>query len=388
MKFTIYRSLALATAMAATVAVAPLYAQAGPELGTLDITVLDVRNDQPLSYAVVKLSQPEIERFTDSRGRMVVASLPPGSYSFTVRRLGFRPSTRTVAVTAGNPTAITVRLEQVAQQLSKMQVTAAAYCTNPGAPDPVLQPEIHTLVSLLKENAERYRLLVRQYPFESTQARALGELRDSVTFIQSVEVNVIPARTRAEYRAGQVVVRRQNKYSMILPTILDLADDGFAKTHCFFFGGTSAQTTDRGEETWVRLDVRADDKLKSPDVNGSFYLDSATAQLRKMDIELSRTDRLPPQLASIASVHSTTRFVEIANGLSVMHSVCAVTRLLPSNKKSEAAERAVVPAELQQFSTYTFKTPPPDVPATRQFEVQEWMPLTYMARSAIWCEEQ
>lgn len=388
LKFTLYGALLLAleTAVMTTVAFTTLRAQAGPTLGTLDITVLDARNDRPLSYAIVKLAQPEIERFSDLRGRIIVASLPPGAYSFSVRRLGFRPSTTAVTVATSAATVITVRLDQVPQQLSKVQVTAAAYCPNPGAPDPVLQPEVHTLVSLLKENAEWYQFLVKQHPFSSTQVRALGDLRDSSTFIQSVEVNIFPSRTRPEYRAGRVVVRRQNKYSMKLPTILDLADEAFAKTHCFFFGGTSTQTTERGEETWVRLDVRADDKLKSPDVNGSFYLDSATAQLRRMEIELSRPDRLPPQLSSIGSVHSTTRFVEIARGLSVMHSVCVVTRLVPSTKKSEAAERAVVPVELQQFSTYTFETPPPDVPAQRQFEVPEWSPLTYMPRSAIWCE--
>lgn len=379
---------ACALAIALVIMVTPLRAQAGPELGGLDITVLDARNNLPLSYAVVKLTQPDIERFTDARGRMIIAALSPGSYSLSVRRLGFKPTVKTVTVTAGIPTAVSVALDQVPQQLSKMKVTVAAACTNPGAPDPVLHPEIHTLVSLLKENAERYQLLASRYPFSTSTARALGDLRDSSTFIQLVEINELPARTSATYRSGRVVVRRQNSNVFVLPTILDLADNGFAKTHCFFFGGTSKQTTDRGDETWVRLDIRADDKLNSPDVHGSFYLDSATAQLREMDVELSRTDRLPSQLEGIGSLHVTTRFVEIADGLSVMHSLCAVTRMSPSTKKSEAAERAVVPIELQQAAKYVFTNPPPDVPIQGMFPVPEWSPLTYMPRSAIWCEDR
>lgn len=364
---------------------ASLPAQQRPDQGALDLSVIDARNNQGLSYAVVRIEQLSIERFTDSRGRIVLGSLSPGEYAVNVRRLGFVPVNRTVTVSAGDPVALTVRLDQVPQTLSKMTVTPALQCLNPGPPDPVRNPEIHTLVALLRENADRYRLLANQYPFSSTRARALGELRDSAVFVQSVEVTDIPGRTRVEYRPGRVVVRRQNRYSMVLPTILDLADDGFAKTHCFFYGGTTTESTEKGTQTWIRLDVRVDDKLKSPDVNGSFYLDSATAQLRLMEIELSRTDRLPPQLSAIGSVRSATRFVEIAHGLSVIQSVCAITTLLPSNKKSEAAERAVVPTELQQYPRYIFTKPPPDVAAQQTFAVEDWAPLTYMSRSKVWC---
>lgn len=374
-------------ALVMLLAAVPLLAQQRPDQGALEVTVIDVRNNHGLSYAVIRIEQLSIERFTDSRGRIVVASLAPGEYSVAVRRLGFVPVNRSLTVTAGGTTAFTVSLDQVPQTLSKMTVKPAIQCAIPGPPDPVKTPEIHTLVALLRENADRFRLLVNQYPFASTQSVARGDLRDSVAYVEMVEANVIPERNKVEYQPGRVVVRRQNKYSMVLPTLLDLADDGFAKTHCFFYGGTHSESTAWGIETWIRLDVLVDDKLKTPDVNGSFYLDSATAQLRLMEVELSRTDRLPSQLKGIGSVRSATRFVEIAKGLSVIHSLCAITQMLPSTKKSEATIRAIVPFELQQHPNYLFVTPPPDVSAEHTFKAEEWEPLTYMARSNVWCAQ-
>ncbi|MEQ1690505.1 MAG: carboxypeptidase-like regulatory domain-containing protein [Gemmatimonas sp.] len=374
-------ALLLAAALAA-----PASSQERPDLATLLVSVVDARTDAPLAYAVVSLAQVNLERFTDGRGRLTLPTLAPGRYDVLVRRLGFVPFRSQVTLTAGAPTVLDVRLSSVPQQLSRIRVTAAASCANPGPPDAIRDPDVFTLVSLLRENADRYRLLASQYPFVRIQARALGDLRDEAMFVERVDVTSFPSQTRSEYRAGEVVHRRGGLHTMGIPTILDLADDDFARSHCFFYGGATPHTTASGEETWLRLDVRADDKLNSPDVNGAFYLDSATAQLRKMDLELSRPDRLPRQLSTIATVHVSTAFVEIANGLSVIQQVCAVTRLRPSEKNADSASRALVPVELQQIVKYAFTKPPPDVPAQRTFEAPGWQPLTYLPRTAIWCE--
>lgn len=352
---------------------------------TLDVTVLDARGDDPLPYAVVGIAQIGVERFTDSRGRLILQSLAPGTYNVTVRRLGFTPVSRSVNVSPDAPTALRVRMERLPQVLSRLRVMAAAVCTNPGAPDAARTPEVHTLFALLRENADRYRLLVSLYPFVSVNTRAFGELRAASLAVKQVDVQSIPSRTLANYRPGRVVVRRSNEYSMGLPTILDLADDGFTSSHCYTYGGATNHTTPTGDETWLRLDVRANDQLNAPDVHGSFYLDSATAQLRKMDLELSRPDKLPRQLSSIASVQVSTRFIEIADGLAVISSICAVTRFKPSNRRADSASRAAVPVELQQLTNYRFLVPPVDVPAEGQFDVPKWDPRTTLARDAVWC---
>ena len=378
--------LAVPLAVLLSAFVPALHAQERADRGILQLSVVDAGSDAPLGYAVVTLARVSIERFTDSRGRLAIPDLEPGTYDVSVRRLGFLPYRAQANVTAGAPTVFDVRMTRVPQQLSRVQVTAAVLCANPGAPDETREPEVYTLVSLLRENADRYRLLVSAHPFVSMLARTLGDLQAEALYVETVDVSGLPGKTTTDYRSGQVVRRRGNQYSMGLPTIVDLADDRFARSHCFYYGGTTQQTTPSGEETWYRLDVRADDKLNSPDVHGAFYLDSATSQLRKMDLELSRPDRLPRQLASIASVHVSTAFVEIANGLSVIQSVCAVTRLHPTDKPMEMIGRPTMPVELQQLVSYAFATPPPDVAAKRTFDAPDWQPRTYMPLKTVWCE--
>ncbi len=364
----------------------PVAAQDRPDLGTLQLSVLDARTDAPLAYAVVRVERLALERFTDARGRITIPTLTPGGYDIVVRRLGFLPLRVQVTVSAGAATVFDARMTRVPQVLTRMDVNAERACATPGAPDAVRQPEVAALVSLLRENADRYGLLVKQYPFVRMQARALGDLRSDAAFVQVVDVTAQPSKTKAEYRAGNVVKRSGTQYSMALPTILDLADDRFTRSHCYFYGGATRASSPSGDETWLRLDVRADDKLDAPDVHGSFYLDSATAQLRKMDLELSRPDKLPKRLATIGVVRVSTRFVEIASGIAVIESVCAVTRLRPSEKVADSVSRALVPIELQQLVSYMFETPPPDVPARREFESPAWSPQTYVATSAVWCE--
>jgi hypothetical protein len=182
------------------------------------------------------------------------------------------------------------------------------------------------------------------------------------------------------------VVRREGgQYMMLLPTILDLSDRAFLAAHCFFYGGSVTQPTPSGEESWFRLDVRAADRLTSPDIHGSFYFDSATAQLRRMDIELSRVDKLPRSLRAVASVNSTTRFIDIAGGISVIQSVCAVTRLRPGKADRGRPPRERIPVELQQLARYQFDAPPPDVPAEGRFEVPQWRASASLPRRAVWC---
>jgi hypothetical protein len=174
---------------------------------------------------------------------------------------------------------------------------------------------------------------------------------------------------------------------MAIPTIIDLADDAFARTHCFAYGGR--ETVDG--ETWLRLDVRAADRLGSPDVHGSFLLDSATSQLRSMRLELSRPDRLPRQLGTVHSVRAVTRFLEIAPGLSIIESMCSITTAErpPSRftRNASQATRASV-GELQQLLTYRFRSAPEGVAEARDFPPPPWRERGQLSRSALWCAEQ
>ncbi len=358
--------------------------QAGRELtGTLQGSVIGALTNIPLPFAVVSIPQLAIERFTDAGGRFTLAALQAGRYEIVIRRIGYTPFRDSVRIVAGAVARLDATLTQIPAQLVRTTVVAMTSCPRPGAPDRARDPIVADLVSLLRENADRYRLLVQQYPFSYRQVRAMGQLGDAFLTLQSVDTTLSRGIARVTYRPGRIVSlssdsRRGKEYSMSLPTILDLADDQFVRNHCFAYGGAS----DREGETWLRLDVRAADKIRSPDVHGSFYLDSATSELRRMDLTMSRPDRLPKALQGVSGVDVVTSFVNLASGLSVIDKVCGLN--FPRRVGISAIR--TIPAELQQLLAYQFVEPPTGVRASGGVAPPaEWRVGAVLPRSVAWC---
>jgi hypothetical protein len=352
--------------------------------GTLSGTVRAAQTGTPLPYAVVSIPALALERFSGANGFFVLTDVPAGTHAVTVRRIGFVPQQSTVTITAGAVTTLDAPLVQIPVRLTSLIVRPVEPCKNPGLPDAARFPEVAQLVGLLRENAATYRTLARQHPYAYAQFRALGTLtRDSIQ-LASIVAERIEGVNDARYRPGRVVTTTGRGFSanavMALPTVLDLVDPAFIANHCFRYGGSSAN----GNETWVRLDVRAADKLRSPDVHGAFYLDSATAQLRRMELDLSRVDRLPAALRGIRAVQATTTFLEIAPGLSIIDNVCAINWLTPTRRVATPLH----PAELQHVAAVRFENPPPDIPALREFPRPSWSTGLRLARSALSCAEQ
>ena len=373
----------LATACA-TILTAPSTLLAQRATGRLTGTVHAAQTDAPLSYAVISIPELSVERFTSALGQFTLGALRTGTHAITIRRIGFTPWRGTVSIVADSTSTLNVQLEQLPQRLAAVAVRALASCKNPGRPDPVLQSETSSLVAQLRENADRYRLLAEQYPFSYSQTRALGELRESTFTLQRVDTVIVQSNMRVAYRPGNLVTRSTSKergeeYTMAIPTLIELTDDLFIRTHCFGYGGAIRV----GSETWVRVNMRAADKLKTPDVHGAFFLDSATSQLRRMDLDMSRPDLLPPQLQRVEAVHVVTSFRDIADGLSVIEAVCALNQM----HTPLGADLVPAPAELQQLLGYRFQTPPPDVPRARAFIAPPWVPGATLNRALIWCEQ-
>lgn len=353
--------------------------------GTLQGTAIGAPLNIPLPFAVVSVPQLGIERFSDADGRFTLGALQAGRYEVVIRRIGYVPFRDSVRIVAGAITRLEARLSQIPAQLARTTVVALTSCPRPGAPDRARDPIVADLVALLRENADRYRLLVQQYPFSYLQVRAMGQLGDTSLTLQSVDTTIGKGLARVTYRPGRVVSlvadsRRGKEYSMSLPTILDLADDQFVRNHCFAYGGAS----DRDGETWLRLDVRAADKIRSPDVHGSFYLDSATSELRRMDLTMSRPDRLPKVLQGVRGVDVVTSFVNIAAGLSVIDKVCGLN--FPRRVGISGAR--AIPAELQQLIAYQFVEPPSGVHASVSVPPPEaWRVGAVLPRSVAWCSQ-
>lgn len=350
--------------------------------GTLSVSVTAQQTAVPLSYAVIALPDRSIERFTDAAGRATIIALPAGGYAITVRRIGFAPYVGRVVIEAGVVTTATIALAQIPVQLTGMVVRPREACTTPGMPDRARDPAVYDIVELLRANADQFRLLTRQYPFRYATQRVFGAYADSTVYVHTVDTLVAESRSFGEYRPGRVV-REQSargggvETTMTIPILSDIAAPSFIANHCFHFGGV----INADGETWVRLEVRAADKLRSPDVHGTFFLDSATAQLRRMELEMSRPDRLPRRLQGIRTVGVTTTFREITPGLSMVDRVCAINW-----QKRSPFRDAGHPVELQQLSAYRFEVPPADAPTAGDYATPTWRPRARVRRDALWCD--
>lgn len=342
----------------------------------------------PLSYAVVSLPQRGVERFTDGGGRFLLTELPAGEHELLVRRLGYTPWRGRVRIVAGETTPLEVELAVIPVRLDAVTVQAMARCDRPGLPDARVASAVSVLVSLLRENADRYRLLASAYPFEYEHVRAVGTVTEGaspVVVFQSVDRLRDRSVPTARYRPGAVVTPQPppspaGEFLMSIPTILDLSDEAFARAHCFAYGGRETV----GSETWLRLDVRAADRLRTPDVHGRFWLDSASSELRRMELELSHVERLPRALRHIAALRVQTHFTEIAPGLSILRDVCALTFVVPRRRNQPPRLESV---ELQQLSQYSFAAPPPDVRPSQQLRTPTWPIRQPQPRSVLWCDE-
>ncbi len=358
--------------------------QAQPTSG-VDGTVRSAQADVPLAYAVVSIPALSLERFSDQQGRFSLTALRTGTYDIVVRRIGYTPFRGRVQVDSGAVARLAITLQQIPVRLASTTVRALANCPRPGVPSEQADPEVFALVNLLRENADRYRLLASQYPFIYLQIRAIGEMGPRDMFISRVDTLLVKSGNRTAYAPGRVVSRQRTdrggaEWSMAIPTVIDLADDLFLRNHCFAVGGTVREN----DETWIRLDVRAADRLSSPDVNGSFYLDSASAQLRRMTLAMSRPDRLPKELRGVVGVDMVTSFLDIAAGLSVIDKVCAVNRVRQPRGRVEP----VTPSELQQLLVYEFTSPPPDVKKRGSLlPPNAWRSATRIDRKDVWCAD-
>lgn len=112
-------------ASAVASAAAPQAAQA-QTTGTVRGTVLDSASRRPITNAQV-LVAGRVRAQTDADGRFIVRGLPAGATALRVQRIGFRPGTARVALTAGGTADVQVVLAAQATVLT--EVVAVGYGT-------------------------------------------------------------------------------------------------------------------------------------------------------------------------------------------------------------------------------------------------------------------
>lgn len=289
--------------------------------------VIVAKIDQhPLDHAMVSLQPLGRQTLTDEQGRFAFIGIPPGSYLVRATHLGFAPAEMTVTASPDSAaTRVRIELDQVQVRLATVRVTATGRCTLPGAPDPAKDHDFHVVFQQLELNARLYRLLADSFPYAYREQRTTySVMTDSTVRERKVDTVLLRSDKPAwTYRAGQVMESEKTQGLMHLPGLSDFASDEFVRNHCFRYGGEVSTL----EGPAVRIDFRAVETLRSPDVNGTILLDASSYQIRSAELRLSR---IPDGLSRyVSSVSATTLFRELEPSVLVISRVHGEWSLFP-----------------------------------------------------------
>jgi TonB-linked SusC/RagA family outer membrane protein len=94
-----------------------------PVVGTVTGRVIDDATGKPVPLAQVSVSGTTIGRETDNTGRFLIPGVPAGVHRVEVRRVGFRPASRSVTVTDGGTATVDFSLTAAPTTLAEVVTT-------------------------------------------------------------------------------------------------------------------------------------------------------------------------------------------------------------------------------------------------------------------------
>lgn len=279
------------------------------------VEVVTADGSAPLAYSVISVPAQGIERFSDANGRVSIP-VRPGRVLMRVKRLGFVPRDTTFTVEDAPGQVVRIALARVSFTLDVVRVVGWPPCRRPGLPRRGGDAQLRGIVDQLKQNAERYRLLTTSYPFmyesERRFSHHLPDGKETTDRTDTISVSGVPAW---KYKPGKLVsqdrTQGMNQWIMHIPVLSDLADQDFIDNHCFHVAGLEM----KGEDRLLRLDIVAAQRLKSPDVNVSVWLDPVGFQLRHASFTLVGVHQWP----NLLHVVSRVDYVEVVPFIPVMH---------------------------------------------------------------------
>ncbi len=291
--------------------------------GLLIGDVVGRESGQPLEHAMVSVVSAGRQTFTSQGGVFAFRGLPAGTYRLHVTHLGYTPADAAAEVREdGTAVRVKVTLARISVTLAAVKVLAKPVCTNPGRPDPTTQPDFAAIVQQIRMNAEHYQLLADSFPFTHRVERVHRMVKADSSRSEA-EIDTVNMRSDLhgwEYQMGAVVERDRRGYMMHLPELRDFAGIQFLNNHCFQYAGVDSSAAGK----FIRIDFRADDQIKYPDVNGTIYLDAVTYQIHMADLELSK---MVPQVPNITAVHVRTMFSEVSPSIVIIDHVIGTNSL-------------------------------------------------------------
>ncbi len=285
---------------------------------------------EPLGFADATIEDVGIGTFAQSNGFFRLRGVPAGAVTLRVRRLGFTPVSIKLDLAEGREDTVRVALEPLALQLQRVRVSDEV-CPSRGSAN----GDTATLAILrqLWDNADRNKLLAHESPFTSRMERAIGAPERLVSLggnqrIRVTRIDTVQVASEHEWRyaPGKLVVRTEADEiaeapeKMIVPQLVDLADDVFTDTHCFKYAGVS--TVDGMRR--IQVNFEPVKTLREPDVRGSMFLDTASYQLVRSDFVMVRPSSLHPT-EELWTIRVTTWFREVLPALPVVDRICTRT---------------------------------------------------------------
>lgn len=295
--------------------------------GVIRGVVTSKQSGAPLAFAVITIESLGIEQFTNAQGRFYFPKVKSGAHRLNIRQLGYLPANVDVLVDDRNGQEVKVSMDRFATRLATVKVIEKQACATPGRPTRADGEQIADVFDQLEQSAVRLRLLATEFPHILVlERRLLLHFADGSDSLERTELISRNGQKSGNYEAGKVVRRVPGgggSYALQVPTLLDFADPKFINSHCFVLRGLEAQT-DGSDESLVRVDFTASNKIENPDVEGSVFLDSATYRLRRSEIRLTR---VPPSLAGLAAVEVKTKFQDYVPGMPIVGLIEAVSEM-------------------------------------------------------------
>ena len=273
-------------------------------------TVFSAVSGDGLPYSTISVDGAQ--RFSGADGSFAL-ELPAGRHSIRVRQLGYAPLDTTLIVGAADLRGVAFALQPVAIRLDTIR-TVATVCK---ADEQV--GELSPLLEELKKNSERERLLRTEYPFVYQLERR--NAFQGIGGVSERDVDTVKyfSKVVGGYSPGNLVRpidpdAPNGTREMRIPTLVDLADPAFIRSHCFTFRGVE----DVGGARAYRIDFDPVRDLTATDVAGSAYIDTATFAIREATFRLTKPEKLKPP---VIDLQVTTTYREIFKGLNLFFRV-------------------------------------------------------------------
>lgn len=276
----------------------------------------------PLPFSTASLAGTDIERFSNENGEFVLGNVAPGVYHLRVRQLGFAAMDTVITLRAGvSVTGLRLVLSPVAFKLATVTVRDKKSCVVP-AEISIAGSDFETIITELRKNAERERLLGTTYPFEYSLAKSFDSDSRTVPVQSGTDTVWYRSDERPRYFPGGLVRpdetrRPPNNRMMVIPVLADIGDPEFLRTHCFTYDGT---VKDEGVVTH-RIDFSPTKSVHAADVEGSAFLDRVSFVIRRAVFRLTNGGSLRPP---VLELEVTTHYREIFPGVTVVRDVNAV----------------------------------------------------------------